>query len=160
MTGTRSPLDISTKLQRIAELARREPRALTALAHHIAIEFLREAYRRTRKDGATGVDGETAASYAERLDENLRSLLDRFKSGTYRAPPVRRIHIPKGDGSKTRPIGIPTFEDNPSSFQRGPCSVGAAEVQAVSSSRTSVDALVGSHRATGAQAVCPVATRP
>lgn len=111
MTGTRSPLDISTKLQRIAELARREPRALTALAHHIDIEFLREAYRRTRKDGAPGVDGETAASYAEGLDENLRSLLDRFKSGTYRAPPVRRVHIPKGDGSKTRPIGIPTFED-------------------------------------------------
>jgi retron-type reverse transcriptase len=57
------------------------------------------------------VDGETAASYAERLDENLRSLLDRFKSGTYWAPPVRRVHIPKGDGAKTRPIGIPTFED-------------------------------------------------
>ncbi len=111
MTGTRSPLDISTKLQRIAELARREPRALTALAHHIDIEFLREAYRRTRKDGAVGVDGETAASYAERLEENLRSLLDRFKSGTYWAPPVRRVHIPKGDGTKTRPIGIPTFED-------------------------------------------------
>jgi RNA-directed DNA polymerase len=112
MTGTQSPLDISTRLQRIAELARREPKlALTTLAHHIDIEFLREAYRRTRKDGATGVDGETAASYAESLDENLRSLLDRFKSGTYRAPPVRRVHIPKGDGSKTRPIGIPTFED-------------------------------------------------
>lgn len=112
MTGTPSPLDISTKLQRIAELARREPKvALTTLAHHIDIEFLREAYRRTRKDGATGVDGETAASYAENLDENLRSLLDRFKSGTYFAPPVRRVLILKGDGSKTRPIGIPTFED-------------------------------------------------
>ena len=112
MTGTQSPLDISTRLQRIAELARREPKvALTTLAHHIDIEFLREAYRRTRKDGATGVDGETAASYAENLDENLRSLLDRFKSGTYFAPPVRRVHIPKGDGAKTRPIGIPTFED-------------------------------------------------
>ncbi len=34
-----------------------------------------------------------------------------MKSGTYRAPPVRRVHIPKGDGSETRPIGIPTFED-------------------------------------------------
>ena len=54
---------------------------------------------------------ETAATYAKSLDENLRSLLDRFKSGTYFAPPVRRVHIPKGDGSKTRPIGIPTFED-------------------------------------------------
>jgi retron-type reverse transcriptase len=56
-------------------------------------------------------NGGPAASYAENLDENLRSLLDRFKSGTYVAPPVRRVHIPKGDGSKTRPIGIPTFED-------------------------------------------------
>ena len=111
MTGTSSPKDISTKLQQIAELARRTPTALTTLAHHIDIEFLREAYRRTRKDGAAGVDGETAATYAKSLDENLRSLLDRLKSGTYRAPPVRRVHIPKGDGSKTRPIGIPTFED-------------------------------------------------
>ncbi|HEU5181102.1 MAG TPA: group II intron reverse transcriptase/maturase [Candidatus Polarisedimenticolia bacterium] len=111
MTGTQSPLDISTRLQRIAELARRTPTALTTLAHHIDVEFLREAYRRTRKDGAVGVDGETAAAYAEKLDENLRNLLDRFKSGTYKAPPVRRVHIPKGDGTKTRPIGIPTFED-------------------------------------------------
>lgn len=109
--GTPSPLDISTRLQRIAELARRAPEALTTLAHHIDVEFLREAYRRTRKDGATGVDGQTAAAYAEKLEDNLRDLLDRFKSGTYKAPPVRRVHIPKGDGSKTRPIGIPTFED-------------------------------------------------
>jgi len=111
MTGTPSPLDISTRLQRIAELAKKAPVALTTLAHHIDIEFLREAYRRTRKDGATGVDGQTATMYAEKLDENLRSLLDRFKSGTYKAPPVRRVNIPKGDGAKTRPIGIPTFED-------------------------------------------------
>lgn len=111
MTGTSSPLDISTRLQRIAELARTVPGALTTLAHHIDVEFLREAYRRTRKDGAAGVDGRTAAEYAEKLDENLRNLLERFKAGTYKAPPVRRVHIPKGDGSKTRPIGIPTFED-------------------------------------------------
>jgi group II intron reverse transcriptase/maturase len=85
--------------------------ALTTLAHHIDVEFLREAYRRTRKDGAPGVDRQTAVEYAAELESNLRSLLDRFKSGAYRAPPVKRVHIPKGDGSKTRPIGIPTFED-------------------------------------------------
>jgi group II intron reverse transcriptase/maturase len=85
--------------------------AFTTLAHHIDIDWLREAFRRTRKDGATGVDGQSADEYATNLEGNLRSLLDRAKSGTYRAPPVRRVHIPKGDGTQTRPIGIPTFED-------------------------------------------------
>jgi len=54
------------------------------------MDLLREAYRRTRKDGAPGVDGQTAAGYEENLEENLQSLLDRFKSGRYQAPPVRR----------------------------------------------------------------------
>jgi group II intron reverse transcriptase/maturase len=113
MNGTSTPASISTKLERIAKLAKQMPGApLRTLAHHIDIEWLREAYRRTRKDGAVGVDGQTATEYAAQLEGNLRSLLDRAKSGDhYRAPPVRRVHIPKGDGSKTRPIGIPTFED-------------------------------------------------
>jgi RNA-directed DNA polymerase len=105
-------VDISTRLSRIAELTRKYPEgAHTTLAHHIDIELLKEAYRRTRKDGAVGVDGQTAAHYASNLEANLADLLERFKSGRYRAPPVKRVHIPKGDGRKTRPIGIPTFED-------------------------------------------------
>jgi len=112
MTGPLTPEIISTKLQRVAKLAREMPQAaLRSLAHYIDLDFLLEAYRRTRKDGATGVDGQTAEEYAEHLEENLRDLLNRAKSGTYDAPPVRRVHIPKGDGRKTRPIGIPTFED-------------------------------------------------
>lgn len=104
---------VSTRLQRIADLAREDrKRVFVSLAHHIDMELLREAYRLTRKDGAPGVDGQTAAAYSENLEENLQSLLDRFKSGRYKAPPVRRVHIPKGnDPSKTRPIGVPTFED-------------------------------------------------
>jgi group II intron reverse transcriptase/maturase len=86
--------------------------SLTTLAHHIDIDWMKEAWRRTRKDGAPGVDGQSAQQYAEKLDENLRELLERAKSGDhYRAPPVRRVHIPKGDGRTTRPIGIPTLED-------------------------------------------------
>jgi RNA-directed DNA polymerase len=105
--------NVSTRLQRIAQLAREDrKRAFVSLAHHIDKEFLREAYRLTRKDGAAGVDGQTAAEYEANLEENLQSLLDRFKSGRYKAPPVRRVYIPKGsDPSKKRPIGIPTFED-------------------------------------------------
>ncbi len=111
MPGTPSPDPISTRRQRIAELARRSPQAaLTTLAHHIDIDWMFEAYRSTRKDGAAGVDGQTATDYAADLEGNLRSLLDRAKSGRYQAPPVRRVHIPKGTGSETRPIGIPTFE--------------------------------------------------
>lgn len=103
---------ISTKCRRIAELAKEDPqRVFTSLAYFIDLDWLREAYRRTRKDGAVGVDRQTAEEYAANLDENLRSLLDRAKSGHYRAPPVRRVHIPKGSDGATRPIGIPTFED-------------------------------------------------
>jgi group II intron reverse transcriptase/maturase len=72
--------------------------------------WMLEAYRRTRKDGALGVDGETAGEFAANLEENLRELLGEAKTGMYRAPPVRRAYIPK-DGGKPRPIGIPTFRD-------------------------------------------------
>ena len=71
---------------------------------------MKEAYRLTRKDGAPGIDGVTAADYATNLEANLLDLLDRIKSGRYKAPPVRRTYIPKTDGSR-RPRGIPTFED-------------------------------------------------
>jgi RNA-directed DNA polymerase len=112
MAETPSLATVLTKQLRIAQLAVEAPKmAFTTLAHHIDIDWLREAYRRTRKDGAVGVDGQTAQEYAANLDDNLRSLLNRAKSGNYQAPPVRRVHIPKGDGSQTRPIGIPTFED-------------------------------------------------
>ena len=112
MAESSSSGNISTRLQRVAELAREMPQqALTTLAHHIDIDFLREAYRKTRKDGAVGTDGQTAEAYEANLQVNLEALLARFKSRRYRAPAVRRVHIPKGDGTKTRPIGIPTFED-------------------------------------------------
>ena len=112
MGETSSSQTVSTKQLQIAKLAVEAPgMAFTTLAHHIDIGWLQEAYRRTRKNGATGVDGQTAKDYAENLEANLQSLLERAKSGNYVAPPVRRVHIPKGDGSQTRPIGIPAFED-------------------------------------------------
>ena len=104
-------MNISPRLQQIAKLAKEHPeRAFTTLAHHIDLDLLREAYHRTRKSGATGVYGVSGAEYAQALEEHLTDLHERFKSGRYRAPDVRRVHIPKGDG-RTRPLGIPTFED-------------------------------------------------
>jgi RNA-directed DNA polymerase len=113
MAGASKPVDVSTKQQRIAELARQSPEmGFTSLAHFIDIDWLREAFARTRKDGAVGVDGQDGEDYAVHLKANLQALLDRAKSGTYRAPPVRRVHIPKaGSATETRPLGIPTFED-------------------------------------------------
>ncbi len=113
MAGASKPVDVYTKQRRIAKLARQSPEmGFTSLAYLIDLNWLREAYRRTRKDGAVGVDGQTGEEYAVDLESNLRSLLDRAKSGTYSAPPVRRTYIPKaGSATDTRPLGIPTFED-------------------------------------------------
>jgi group II intron reverse transcriptase/maturase len=103
---------VLTVQQRIAEVAQRSPEiAFTSLAHYIDFQWLEEAYHRTRKDGAAGIDDVTGKDYAENLHDNLQNLLDRLQSGTYKAPPVKRTHIPKGTKGETRPIGIPTFED-------------------------------------------------
>jgi len=112
MTGTSDSGIVSTRQQRIAQLAKQMPgKGLTSLNQYLDLPWMREAYRRTRRDGAVGIDGQTAADYEKDLEGNLRSLLERAKSGTYWAPPVRRVHIPKGTGPETRPIGIPTLED-------------------------------------------------
>ena len=90
MSGTQRPGIISPGLQRVAQKAREHPEwAFTNLAHHIDLSLLREAYRRTRKDGAAGVDGMTATEYERDLEGNHRSQLDGAKSGRYRAPAVR-----------------------------------------------------------------------
>jgi group II intron reverse transcriptase/maturase len=106
----RSPT-VTTKLQHLAEQAKHNPeRVFTNLAHLIDVEFLREAYRRTRKSSAAGLDGVTAKVYAEHLEENLCDLHERLRSGRYQAMPVVRVWIEKDDGGR-RPIGKPAFED-------------------------------------------------
>jgi len=107
------PQSVSTKQRRIAELAVLHPEvSFTSLAYHVDLPWMEEAYRRTRKDAAAGVDEMTAREYENGLTARLKDLLERFKSGTYNAPPVRRVYIPKeGKGDEKRPIGIPTLED-------------------------------------------------
>ena len=121
--GTLGREVISTRQGKVAELARREPgpapecfnrgMALTTLAHHIDAVWMGEAYRRVRKEAVAGVDGMTAVHYEVDREANLSSLLERFESGRYRAPAVRRVrvHLAKPGTEKTRPIGIPTRED-------------------------------------------------
>jgi RNA-directed DNA polymerase len=105
------PTSVSTKQEHIAKLARDYPeRALFTLSQYIDYEWVWYAYDRTRKDGAVGVDEQTAEEYAANLAQNLLTLVDQLKSGCYRAPPVRRHYIDKTDGSK-RGLGIPCFAD-------------------------------------------------
>ncbi len=111
MTDTQRLANMCTKQQRIAQIARERPQErLTALNQYLDIDWLKEAYGRVRKDSAPGVDGQTVENYGKELESNLRNLLDRAKNGTYQAPPVKRVNIPKDNG-ETRPIGIPTTED-------------------------------------------------
>ena len=102
---------ISMKLQNIAEQARRYPKMVfNNVFHLIDCDFLREAYRRTRKDSAPGIDKVTAQQYAAHLEGNLRDLHERLRDNRYVAPPVERVWIEK-EGGKKRPIGKPCFED-------------------------------------------------
>jgi len=112
MKDTQRSEHVCTKQRRIAEIARQRPmERLTALNHYLDVEWLTEAYHRVRRDSAPGVDGQRVSDYGEHLEETLPALLHRAKRGSYVAPPVKRVHIPKDGSSETRPIGMPTCED-------------------------------------------------
>ena len=111
MSETLNSGNVTTRIQKIAQLAKDDPkRVFISVSHVIDVEWMREAYRRTRKDGAAGIDEMDANDFALKLEENLQALVTALHTGGYKAPPVRRVHIPKENG-KTRPIGIPTFSD-------------------------------------------------
>jgi len=93
-----------------AQAARDPERVCKPLAYLIDEDLLREAYRRTSNSSAAGLDGVTAQLYAERLEENLRDLPERLRSGLSQAAPVERVWSEKDDGGR-RPIGTPAFED-------------------------------------------------
>ena len=104
---------MSTQLDQIAKKAKSNPKLrFTSLAHLLTPEFLTETWRRMNRRGASGVDGETTKEFEQGLDTRVQELCERLKRGSYRAPPVRRVEIPKGPGKAgTRPLGIPTVED-------------------------------------------------
>jgi len=102
-----------TKQIRIANAAEKHAgKSLVSVAHHIDVSWMYCAYEMTRRDGAAGIDGVTAAEYEIGIMEKLQNLVELLKSGIYRAPPVKRVYIPKaGSRTEKRPIGIPTYED-------------------------------------------------
>ena len=102
---------MTTKLSKIAEKAKTDPGLrFTSLAHLLTPEFLKETWKQMNRKGVGGVDGETIRDYEKDLDGRIGDLHERLKAGRYKAPPVRRVDIPKGNG-KMRTLGIPTVED-------------------------------------------------
>ena len=93
----------------IAKKAKSNPKLrFTSLAHLLTPEFLTETWKQMNRRGAGGVDGETTKEFERDLDTRVQELCERLKRGAYRAPPVRRVEIPKGPGKAgTRPLGIP-----------------------------------------------------
>jgi len=111
MGDTQRSQTISTKLHQIVEQARDYPeRIFTSLAHLIDVDLLKEAYSKTRKEAAPGIDGVTTKEYSENLEENLTDLHSRMRNQQYKATPVKRSWIGKEDGSQ-RPLGLPILED-------------------------------------------------
>jgi group II intron reverse transcriptase/maturase len=103
---------METKLVRIAEIAKENPKErFTFLYHHLNKEMLMKCHKELSGNKTTGIDEVTKAEYAENLEDNINSLIERLKKHSYKPQAVRRMYIPKGDGKSKRPLGIPSYED-------------------------------------------------
>lgn len=111
MPDTEPESRLSTKLNRISEIARQNPTVkFTSLAHILDIECLKESYRELNAKAAAGIDQVRYEEYGKELEANIEDLVERLKNGKYKAIDIRRVWIPKPDGGK-RPLGILVLED-------------------------------------------------
>jgi len=110
MTVAKPTEDMSLKLLKVADRAKRDPQGrILSLARLIDVPALRRAFGRIRKGAAVGVDGVSKEQYGQSLEDNLQALHERLRTKRYRHQPIRRVYIPKDRGK--RPIGISTIED-------------------------------------------------
>ncbi len=111
MRSTRDKGKMSTvEMQIVERYGKYRGEALTNLHQFIDENYLHECFRLLNKASASGVDGQRWKDYDEQRKERVPQLLEAFRSGRYRAPNIRRVYIPKGEG-KQRPLGIPNIED-------------------------------------------------
>lgn len=81
-----------------------------SLTGRITFEVMQQAFKAVKRNrGTAGVDKISIEMFERNLEENLLSLMKDLKKGTYEPTPLKRVHIPKGNG-KTRPLGIPTVK--------------------------------------------------
>jgi retron-type reverse transcriptase len=104
---------MSTQLSQIAKKAKLHRTVrFTSLAHLLTPEFLTETWGMMNRRAASGIDGESTEQFESELKQRVEEICAQLRAGAYRAPPVRRVEIPKGPGKTgTRPLGIPTVAD-------------------------------------------------
>jgi len=104
---------MSTQLSQTARKAKCDQKVrFTSLAHLLTPEFLKETWGQMNRRAAGGIDGESCEQFENELEQRVQEINQQLRAGTYRAPPVRRVEIPKGPGKVgTRPLGIPTVSD-------------------------------------------------
>jgi len=103
---------MSTYRLQIAKRAReRKGEALHSLNQFVTEELLFHCYGQLNKNSASGTDGENWYEFGIGAPDHIPELLNEFKTGTYRAPGIRRVYIPKDNKGGKRPLGIPTVRD-------------------------------------------------
>ncbi len=77
----------------------------------LARENMQKAWQRVKSNaGAPGIDGMTVEAFPAFCREHWSRIRSALMSGTYCPAPVRRVFIPKPDGTQ-RPLGVPTVLD-------------------------------------------------
>lgn len=103
---------METRLKRIADKARKDRNEqFTSLTHHLTRELVWKHLSKMPATTASGVDeenlDEAKRTFGDWVDEQIASV---HRKG-YKAPPVRRVYIPKPGTTKQRPIGVPSIRD-------------------------------------------------
>lgn len=96
----------------IVNKAQTEPKTqFTSLVHLLDERYLLQCYKQLQAHKAPGVDNRTVESYTEaEISEAICQLVQDLKANTYRPQSVRRVYIPKANGTQ-RPLGIPSVID-------------------------------------------------
>jgi len=103
---------MTTRLEGVAAKARKERNLVfTSLAHHITKEMIWENLNHIPNDSAAGIDGVDVKTAKETFDQWIDEMLTSIHRKSYKAPPVRRVWIPKPGKPEKRPIGVPCVAD-------------------------------------------------
>jgi len=103
---------MATGLERIAAKARCEPKLrFTSLAHHVTRDRVERNLKKIPKHSAPGCDGVTVAEARKDFVQWIEPMLQSVHQQGYKAPPIRRVYIPKPGKQEKRPLGVPCVSD-------------------------------------------------